>query len=590
MIQISFRAYTSLIIFLSALAVYCSSGFGNLTSWDTVPNSILVMNLIENHRLDFDNFRGTFPQHASYVFAPNVSGHLQTVFPIGAAIVSAPIYAALDLTAHIIHKPLYLASPDFELTRRMLEKIAASVIASCAGVVFFLCALELASPVVAIVLTTAFVFGTSMWAVAAQGMWQHGPVNLIFLIMTLFLLRSGNGKKFVLIALAGVCGGLLISIRPTTAVFALAALAWVFYMNKTNAIIFALSIFFGTLPAIAWNLINFHNIVGWYSSIAGRYHTTMPDAIAAAIALAVSPSKGLFIYLPLALFSLAGAFFAVKSARPSERLLAFYFVAGIAIYLSYSKFQGWWGGYCFGPRYLTDLDALIILLLIPLINRIEPALADGKRKIPVTIITGVGTIFLLYSIAVQAIGAYGDPQGGWSSAPLSVDTHPERIWDLADSQIVRDIHAAYHHITPKPTKKLSYMDTFKANVGEIEGLCVPATSGRIDIHVGQQCDISANVLNTGQVPLYGYTTGIVYGEALVRVHTKSLSSNVPIPDQYLYVKGVDQPGVTTSAIGTLTAPNKPGLYATTFSVIAQLLPEPHSAKSSTYATNEIVRQ
>ena len=445
MLAKSFRIYMSTIIFVMTFIVYSSNGFGYFASWDTAPNSLLVFNLLENHRLDFDNFKGTFPKEAAYMFTTNVDGHLQSVFPIGSAVLSAPIYVGIDLAVHAKHGSLPLASPAFEHERRIFEKVAATVIASLASVIFFLCVIELSTGIVAIILTLTFAFATSMWAIGAQAMWQHGSVNLMFLTMTLLLLQQQRyqGKRRVaVIALAGLAAGMLISIRPTASVFSFAALAWVFYTDKRNIVFFVLAAIAGIMPAAIWNIVNFHNLVGWYSSIAGRYHTSFFDALEAGAGLAISPSKGLLIYLPLTIFSLVGAIITVRSQRASERLLSFYCVAGLAVYCSYSLFQGWWGGYCFGPRYLTDLDALIVLLLVPFVHQMQLLYSQRHRKLEVTIVVAVASLFMIYSVGVQAVGAYGEPQGEWSSIPMSVDTHPDRVWDASDSQILRDAHCS----------------------------------------------------------------------------------------------------------------------------------------------------
>jgi hypothetical protein len=48
---------------------------------------------------------------------------------------------------------------------------------------------------------------------------------------------------------------------------------------------------------------------------------------------------------------------------------------------------------------------------------------------------------LVFSIFVQAIGAFCYPTGHWDSLPRSVDQYQERLWDWRDNQIVRSASA-----------------------------------------------------------------------------------------------------------------------------------------------------
>ena len=150
-----------------AWLLYQSNGDTYVYTYDSAPNSLLVLNALENHRLDFENFRGgyLFGLGAGYAFADDKHGRLTSFFPVGTAILSAPLYLAFDPLIHLQHQPSDVTSPGFERYRLHYEKLAANWIAAFAAVLLFLCARRLTGLVPALIVTLAFAAGTDMWTV-----------------------------------------------------------------------------------------------------------------------------------------------------------------------------------------------------------------------------------------------------------------------------------------------------------------------------------------------------------------------------------------------------------------------------------------
>ena len=97
------------------------------------------------------------------------------------------------------------------------------------------------------------------------------------------------------------------------------------------------------------------------------------------------------------------------------------------IFLFYAGYDRWWGGHCFGPRYLTDLLPLLAFFLVPVWPLIKAA----------PLLRIVFFLSVAAALWVQVVGVYYYPMGKWDSQPLSVDAHPERLWDWADTQLSR---------------------------------------------------------------------------------------------------------------------------------------------------------
>jgi hypothetical protein len=55
---------------------------------------------------------------------------------------------------------------------------------------------------------------------------------------------------------------------------------------------------------------------------------------------------------------------------------------------------------------------------------------------------------LIWSVFVQAVGAFYYPNGNWDATPQNVDEHPERLWNWNDSQIGRSFHSGPIIVNP----------------------------------------------------------------------------------------------------------------------------------------------
>jgi hypothetical protein len=71
-----------------------------------------------------------------------------------------------------------------------MAKLAAAFIAALAVVAFLFCVRQLTDLSTSTFVATAFAFGTSVWATASQGLWQHTPSILFQSLAFWFLLRG----------------------------------------------------------------------------------------------------------------------------------------------------------------------------------------------------------------------------------------------------------------------------------------------------------------------------------------------------------------------------------------------------------------
>jgi hypothetical protein len=525
---------------VGAYAVYASNGT-YLGSYDSAPNSLLVRNALQTGRLDFDRFRGSalVRGDAAYAFVEAPNGHLSSIFPIGAALVSAPVVVALAGVERLAgaHEPP-LTEPAAEPFRQADERIVADVLAALSVGLFLACACLIGTPLQAGIATAVYALCTPIWTIASQALWQHGPVNLAILGMIYALLRAGRsaapGSRAAWLAVAGLCAGLLPVIRPTAALFSLAGLGVTAWTQRRRTGWFVAGAVAGLAPGIGWNLTVFHTLAGGYAGNARSFAFDPRRAAAVFAALLISPNRGLFVFAPVLLFAIPGAVRAARGRTTAGLLLAWLGAACVALVGTYAFFDYWWAGITYGPRFLTDTVAIASLLLIFAI----PASRLGR------VAFGLAAFA---SLVVQFAGANGGAAGSdWNTVPISIDFAPARAWQLRDGQIERNVRGAYYRFFPP------------ARDGAMH-----ATAGNLTLAPVRATDDSpwlaarAEVTNDGPATLYGYASGRYAGQVRVRMRLVDRSSGAPLAEQMLYVADTLAPGERGIATGVVRRPPVP---------------------------------
>ncbi|XGB42690.1 MAG: hypothetical protein LVS60_02265 [Nodosilinea sp. LVE1205-7] len=365
------------VLFGGAVALYLLLGL-HYGSGDTVPSSLAALNLLHHGTIYFDNFRNSYlGQGQPYYLIQSLHGHWVSVYPIGVSVLSFPIYLVLYLGLRIFAPSTDITDPSFEPLRILFESIAAAILTALAVVVFYQASRLKFSLRVALLSTVTFGFATSTWSTSGRALWQHGPANLMLVTGFYLLLRaarrSAPGLLLMHLFLAGLCFGFLPAVRPTSAIFSIAALVYVVYYYRFKALIFMAA--FGVyLPVLAWNTYHFGQFSGGYSTVfvgQAPYLLTLAHFLPTALAHLVSPSRGLLVMSPVLLLVIPGLIRLGRSSTepPADRWLIYtLLLAALGIFIQYSFYTFWWAGYSAGTRFMTDL-------LVPLVYVINYALA-----------------------------------------------------------------------------------------------------------------------------------------------------------------------------------------------------------------------
>jgi hypothetical protein len=129
--------------------------------------------------------------------------------------------------------------------------------------------------------------------------------------------------------------------------------------------VFILPVLAAALVA-AYNLTAFHSFAGGYPvRLDGRWFDGL-------LGLLLSPGRGLLIYTPVALFALAAFAPRARESRQQHRLVVIAASAFSLLHIAiFAAWPIWWGGYCWGPRLLTEILAPAIILIavgLPALN------------------------------------------------------------------------------------------------------------------------------------------------------------------------------------------------------------------------------
>jgi hypothetical protein len=340
--------------------------------------------------------------------APGPNDHVCSVFPPGMGLLALPFFLPFILSG--------AQALDLALLLRV-GHLAAAFYETIAALLLWAVFRRFASERWALGLVLLYFLGTSVRTVSSQALWQHAGVHLA-LAIALWLVMLDRALPWPRDFLAGLALGLGGVIRQTTAVIGAFVNGW-----KWRAALVGLAgVALGLLPLAAFNWIAFGSPVeqGYGDKPFGRAWAT------GLAGLLISPSRGLFVYEPYAVFALASLFLARRyvkaeqvAARLSSLTLGWLFILGL--YVSYEE---WWGGRVFGPRFLDDLAPMLFVAL---------AWGIGHGILARTWARVLFLISAAWSLLIFNAAALVYDQT-WDTVPVNVNDDPSKLFSWGDPQ------------------------------------------------------------------------------------------------------------------------------------------------------------
>jgi len=411
------------LLFLGLTVVY-HANLRPVDSSDSLPGSLIPLAVILDHGITLDRFVPWL--RANVWYAPSVihegHGHYFSSYPIGGPLLVSPLYVPLAFIGLHDWDPASLV-----MFARIVGKFAATAVAALSAVWLLLLLKRITTAPWAWCLTLVYALATETWSISSQALWQQGPGELA-IIGCFYILerwsrdRARNGWLW----LCGACVAAAFMIRPTNLVLLPAILVALLLARATlgqHLRLLALPLLGGALLA-GYNFFVFHRVSGGYavSLLTGSTFTGLAGVF-------LSPGRGLLFYTPIALFALFA--FSRPASAVRRRYTALFGAAVVFILLdsiSIGRSVIWWGGYCWGPRMLTELAPPLMVLMaigVGAIDRPWPRRAFA--------------VLALYSVLIQAIGVFFYPKGHWDAGPPSVDNAPARLWAWRDNPVARTV-------------------------------------------------------------------------------------------------------------------------------------------------------
>lgn len=424
------RATVLWLIVLTVLTVYAKGRV--MTSFDSGYSVHLALSLIEEGNLDLEEYRDIIPPSDYRVV--EIDGVLYSRYPVGPSVVAAPIVSILASLGKYLFFIWDLDTWVRHHSPTSIERFLGSFFTTASALMIFFIAKRRLGYYPSLGMMLVFAFCTSAWSVTSRAFWQHGP-SMLFLAATLYVLLAARDRPSAA-QYAGLFVALAYTMRPTNALSVVLVSLYVLVAHRDQlwrylAWATPAAVFF-----IAHNLAISGHILPWYYRQAGRKFTLLPSEILVnAAGQLLSPGRGLFVYSPIFLFALIGAAVLWRQGRwrALETCLASILVLH---WLLISSWTVWWGGTVYGPRLFADMLPFLTYFLLPFAESLQKLPdAPWRRRI----LAMLFSVAIAWSFFVHRAGAVYWATWDWNIEPVSVEKHPERLWDWRDPAFLRRV-------------------------------------------------------------------------------------------------------------------------------------------------------
>ena len=422
------------------LFVLAFANLHDIWSPDVLPNALLPFTLIRDGNVNYDEFTGTGPQQLdreSYFFracgvstaqtppvsprsrggppAPGPDDQVCSVFPPGMGLLALPFF----LPAILVGAPAL----DLGLLLRV-GHVAAAFYETIAALLLWSVLRRLLRDRESLALVLLYFLGTSVRTIASQALWQHAGVHVAIAFALWLVLHErpiAPGRELV----AGIALGLGGVVRQTTSFVALGTAG-----PRVRATLVTLAgTAIGVLPLLIFNWLAFGSPLEMGYGVK-PLDTPPLDGL---YGLLVSPSRGLFVYEPWALFAVAGLLVARFSGGRIAHRLGTLLLVWVLFLVFYATYAEWWGGRVFGPRFLDDLAPILMV-----------GLAWGLREgwFARGLMNALLWLSAAWSVLIFNAAAFVYDQNTWDLLPVNVNDDPSRLFSWSDPQwlaVLRDV-------------------------------------------------------------------------------------------------------------------------------------------------------
>jgi len=279
-----------------------------------------------------------------------------------------------------------------------------------------------------------FAFGTTEWSLASRNLYPHG-LTILLLSAALYMLLVGQSVQPASAsryAWAGFFLSLAFAVRPSNAISCAVLALYVALRQRSHLAGFLIAAAPVAVVFFSYQVLVRHSLIPLYLT-APRNSNPFWEGVSMNF---FSPSRGLFVFTPLFLFSVVGMVLACR--RRWAGGLAPYLIAIVLLHTY--VVMTIWPGHCYGPRYLSDITPLLMFFLLPAILWWRESASPSRTILAAVFLAAAG-----WGVFVHGHGATSIAANQWSDLPLNVDDARWRVWDWRDAQFLRGL--------PMPTQQ-----------------------------------------------------------------------------------------------------------------------------------------
>jgi hypothetical protein len=394
----------SFVVFVASPVVYLAdSRYAMLTSEGLIRNHTPDLSFFKIPNFDADLPFNTIRGHHAYQLQ-RTNGRLLYGFPHGTSFLSIPFVALMDGVG------VSASNRDGSYSLRgesIIERLLAALLMATLVAISFRVALIRLGPAWSVVLALGTAFGTQIWSTASRKMWSHTwEIALGGMVVHLLLSNAERDTSLRPIWLSTLLAWMYF-VRPTGAVAVIAVSLYVLIRRRADFAWFAATGLVWLAAFIAYNIHIFGTVVPFYYTAQAWNAANLPVHL---YWIAFSPSRGLFVFCPIfaVLLFLAARYWRMI-CQHALALVAVSVVIGVAITCAAN--QNWTGGWCYGPRYMTDAVPWFVLLATLAFSAM-PAELRRLRNPQIA----AAAVALFASIAINGVGGLSWTSTDWNRA------------------------------------------------------------------------------------------------------------------------------------------------------------------------------
>ena len=352
-----------------------------------------------------------------------ISGNIVYCYPNATSILSVPFVALMEAFS------LSPVTPDnrpYTRGEALLQRLLASLLMAGLTVIIFRTARLLLDRRTSLLIAVGTAFGTQIWSTASRSLWAHTWLVFLAGIVANLLLRAEVEQSRIRPVVLATLISWIYFTRPTGLVPLVCLTVYIALMYRSDLTRYAVTGLVWFVGFITYSWLTFGKLVPDYY-LDSR---ATPSAIATVLpALLFSPSRGLFIYVPVLIFVFYVIIRYWKLVPYRNLALLALSIVSLQV-LMVASWPVWWGGYSYGPRLLTDMVPwLCLLAILGLAARVHKSGLINLTKTE----AALALALLSLSIVLNARGALSPATRRWN-LQVDIDRHPERALDWSYPQ------------------------------------------------------------------------------------------------------------------------------------------------------------